>query len=262
MLKFLIIEDDQAQRMLLKSILKKNFTCEIKETDNGQGGLEMLKTEIPTLIFLDLTMPVMDGHQVLTKLFENPLYKKIPIIVTTAISDREIVGSLISMGICDYLLKPIEINSTITRINKVISRITENQSSGSPGQTKLDKPKLLLLEPDKYQKELINSLIGDKFFIQDVKNGMEALSAFEKHRHRYVLVSDKVGLLDKKIVTQKIREIAENRQLFILLIFNDEKSNSAKVFSFDGLIKRSLDPVQFRTELLNIIPQELPDAGQ
>jgi CheY-like chemotaxis protein len=264
-IKFLLIEDDESQRMLLKSILKKNFTCEITETINGKEALEFLKSELPSLILMDLNMPVLDGPELLKIFQTHAIYKKIPVMVISANNDRNIIGSLVDKGIYDYILKPIEINSTISRINRVLSKVLNvTDATNSPNKLKHvgDIPRLLLVETDKYQRELINQLIGDKFVIQDVKNGSEALSAYEKQHHRYILLSDKVELLDKKIVTQKIREVAQDKELSIFLIHTDAKTISTKVFNFTGLIKRSIDPQQFKDEILNALQMGGPENSQ
>lgn len=251
LVKFLIVEDDESQRMILKSILKKNYTCEIKEASNGNEALEQLNIETPTLILLDLSMPQLGGAELLEIFQTNPNYKKIPVIVTSANNDRKTIGNLVNKGIYDYILKPIERNSALSRINKVLLAVLDGSDPLKIHLETLDKrPKLLLVEPDKYQRELIDNLLGYKFAIHAVRTGMDALSAFEKIKHPYILLSDKAELLDKKIVTQKIREIAEDK-VSIYLIYSDTKTISQKIFNFDGMIKRSINPEQFRKDILD-----------
>ena len=258
--KFLIIEDDESQRMILKSILKKNYKCEIIETCNGKEALEYLRSELPSLILMDLSMPEIDGPELLKIFQTNPAFKKIPVIVISANNDRNIIASLVNKGLYDYILKPIEIGSTISRINKVLSKILKDTDSNILNLSSSDgRPKLLLIEPDKYQRELINIIIGNMFEIKEAKNGMEALSSFEKQKCRYILISDKVELLDKKIITQKIREVAQEKELSIFLIHTDAKTISTKVFNFDGFIKRSIDAQQFKEEILKELKVNLPD---
>jgi CheY-like chemotaxis protein len=253
-LKFLLIEDDESQRMILKSILNKNYNCEIKETCNGKEALEYLKVEQPSLILMDLSMPVLDGPELLKIFQTNPIYKSIPVIVISANNSRNVIGTLMDKGIYDYILKPIDMGSTVSRINKVLSKILDGvDPTKSKSQAANKLPKLLLVESDKFQRELIIKLIGDRFFIQEAKNGLEALSAYEKQKHRYILLSDKADLLDKKIITQKIREVAHDNDLSIYLIYMDAKTTSTKIFNFDGLIKRSIDAQQFKEEILGVM---------
>ncbi len=256
MIKFLIIEDDESSRLLVKAVLKKNFACTILEAENGEVALNLLKTEIPSIMLLDISMPVMDGKEFLGIIRSNPLYRNIPVIVITALSDKNTAGLLMEKGICDYLLKPIEPAETVRRINKVIARLLgENSPSSSEAFNKsnLGAPRLLLVENDHKSRDLFHKLVGDKFIIKDVKNGTETLSAFLKFSPRYIVVSDKIGLLDKRIITQKIREIASKEEVSIFLIASDNKAVSLKVFVFEGVIKKIDNPDLFKDEILNKI---------
>lgn len=253
MIKFMIIEDDEAARTLIKIILKKNFACTILEAENGETALSILKSEIPNIILLDISMPVMDGTELLGLLRSNPLFKTVPVVIITAMSDKELVGSLLSKGICDYLLKPIDVSETVKRINRIIARILEQKDAAYVAEynkRNYGLPGLLLVENDNKAKEQFHKLLGDKFIIYDVKNGTEALSAFEKFSPRYIVVCDKIGLLDKKIITQKIREKTTEKEASIFLIAKGTKVVSLKVFSFDGIIVKVDDPDQFKEEVI------------
>lgn len=249
----MIIEDDEAARTLIKTILKKNFACSIIEAENGETALSILKTEIPNIILLDISMPVMDGSELLSLLRSNPLFKSVPVVVITAMGDKELVGSLLAKGICDYLLKPIDVTETVKRVSRVIAR-TINQNdlaySNEISSVNVGLPKLLLVENDNKAKEQFHQLLGDRFIIQDVKNGTDALSVYAKFFPRYIIVSDKIGLLDKRIITQKIREEAGKNVISIFLIVANTKVVSLKVFVFDGIIMKVDNPELFKNEII------------
>lgn len=256
MIKFMIIEDDESARLLLKTILKKNFACTVIEAENGEAALNILKSEIPTIILLDITMPVMDGQELLSLLRSNPIFRTIPVVITTAMNTRDIVGSLMEKGVCDYLLKPIDVTETVKRINRVISRML-NKNNGAYQEVQSDEnfgsPRLLLVESDLKSRAQFHQLLEDKFIIQDAKNGTETISMFAKFSPRYIVVSDKIGLLDKKIITQKIRETVSEDTVSIYLIASDTKAVSLKVFVFDGMIKKIDNPELFKNEIIKSI---------
>ncbi|MBI3124874.1 MAG: response regulator [Ignavibacteriales bacterium] len=253
MIKFMIIEDDDAAKTLIRTILKKNFACTILEAENGETALSILKTEIPDIILLDISMPVMDGSELLSLLRSNPLFKTVPVLIITAMGDKELVGSLLSKGICDYLLKPIDVPETVKRINKIIAKmLAQKDAAYVTKYNNLDHglPGLLLVENDNKAKEQFHKLLGDRFIIYDAKNGTDALSAFEKLSPRYIVVSDKIGLLDKKIITQRIGETATEKEVSIFLIATDTKVVSLKIFTFDGIIVKLEKPEEFRDEVI------------
>ena len=79
----LLVEDDQNTREMTGRLLDKAGWRHV-EAQNGQQALAMLAKEKPSLILLDLMMPVMDGFEFLLLMRANPEYRDIPVIVVTA----------------------------------------------------------------------------------------------------------------------------------------------------------------------------------
>jgi CheY-like chemotaxis protein len=121
--KALIIEDDDTVRAIIKRILVNKFNITPLEAVNGKEGLNILKNNIPDIIFLDNMMPVMDGLNFLRNLRKEEKYNDIQILVVTANDDSDVVREMIQMGISDYILKPIDTELTIKRIKTAIDRI-------------------------------------------------------------------------------------------------------------------------------------------
>ncbi len=119
----LIIDDDITVRSYLKRIIQKKFPFTISEAENGSDGLESLSKVKPDIIFLDISMPVMSGIQFLEKIKLEPSYLKIPIIVLTAHNDLETIKKIVSLGVTDYILKPIDAATTYARIQKFIDSL-------------------------------------------------------------------------------------------------------------------------------------------
>ena len=78
-MKILSVDDSRTIRMIVTRTFKP-YDCAVVEASNGEEGLAMAAKEKPDLIILDVTMPVMDGVTMLTKLKENPDLKAIPVI--------------------------------------------------------------------------------------------------------------------------------------------------------------------------------------
>ncbi|MCX7875724.1 MAG: response regulator [Melioribacteraceae bacterium] len=251
MLKFLIVDDDQSIRELLKIILKKNYACNILEAENGEKALEILKTESPNIVFLDLSMPVLDGKEALIQIRNNVITKNIPVIIITALNEKEIISDLVEKGICDYILKPFDKTDTIKRINKILARKTSGKEKNETDISGL--PRLMLVENDNKLRLQFHELFGDKFIIVDAKNGSEALTVFNQHFPRFIVISDKLSILDKKIITLRILEQIKNGEVSIYLLMHDKKSLTAKVFQFDGVIFRDENLQNFKNDLLSTL---------
>lgn len=127
--KVLIIEDDDTVRAILKRVLINKFDIRPIEATNGKEGLQILKNDIPDIILLDNTMPVMDGITFLKNLRKEEKYNDIQVLVITASDDSDIVEQMIQMGISDYVLKPIDPVLTFKRIQNAIDRINKKKNN-------------------------------------------------------------------------------------------------------------------------------------
>ena len=127
MFKILIVDDDEGQRLILSRLLKRKITCDIFQAENGLEGLKLIDKEKPDIIFLDVSMPVMNGEETLEAIRTDPSTSKIPVIILTALNDKQSVGKLIEKGISDYLLKPLDFDYAYDRIYRVLSIVKKKQ---------------------------------------------------------------------------------------------------------------------------------------
>lgn len=114
----LLVDDDPVCRRLLRRLLTRFPEIEVREADDGQAAWSMLGDVMPAVIFCDLQMPVMDGATLIRKIREHPTFGPIPIIVTSASKDRELLLALKDMQLLDYLLKPFDLVQTFARLEK------------------------------------------------------------------------------------------------------------------------------------------------
>jgi len=100
----LIIEDDAFLRELIsKKLSSAGFTP--LDAIDGETGLEKAREEKPSLILLDLLLPVQDGFEVLSKLKQNPKTSSVPVIILSNLGQKEDVDKGLSLGASDYLIK-------------------------------------------------------------------------------------------------------------------------------------------------------------
>jgi two-component system, cell cycle response regulator len=119
-MKVLSVDDSKTIRLIVKRTFAP-YDCIVCEATNGEEGLLAAAKEKPDLIILDITMPVMDGVTMLTKLKESPELKGIPVIMLTAESGRENVAYIAKLGVRDYLVKPFKDEQLIEKVKRVIT---------------------------------------------------------------------------------------------------------------------------------------------
>lgn len=117
--KLLTVDDSKTVRIIVRKAFK-GFDCEILEAANGVEGLAVAAKETPDLILLDVTMPVMDGVEMLTKLKADPALKAIPVMMLTAEGGRDHVLKIAKIGVRDYIVKPFKEEVLIEKAGRII----------------------------------------------------------------------------------------------------------------------------------------------
>ena len=111
-LKILTIEDDPSITTFLNSLLTI-YEMQVMVANDGATGIQLARTESPDLILLDLMMPVIDGWEVCHTIRS---FSQVPIIVVSAVSNRDKIISALSAGASSFIEKPISIEDLISQI--------------------------------------------------------------------------------------------------------------------------------------------------
>jgi len=117
--KILSVDDSKTVRIIIKKAFKL-YDCDILEGANGVEGLALATKETPDIILLDVTMPVMDGVEMLTKLKADPALKGIPVIMLTAEGGKEHVLKIAKIGVRDYIVKPFKEELLVQKVGRII----------------------------------------------------------------------------------------------------------------------------------------------
>ncbi len=117
--KILIVEDNPEMNAYLKSILCKQYNCDV--AFDGIEGLQKIQTRKFSLIISDIMMPQLDGIELKQRINSLPNYKIIPFVFITARSQLENKVESYRLGIDDYITKPFEKEELIARIEKLLA---------------------------------------------------------------------------------------------------------------------------------------------
>jgi CheY-like chemotaxis protein len=128
-IKILTIDDSKTIRMIIAKAFKP-YDCAIFEGANGIEGLAAALKEKPDVIILDLTMPVMDGYETLTKLRNEPALKQIPVIMLTAEAGRDNVLRIAKLGVRGYIIKPFKEGELLEKVGKIVKLVPRSQEAG------------------------------------------------------------------------------------------------------------------------------------
>ncbi|MEG1553850.1 MAG: response regulator [Rikenellaceae bacterium] len=120
--KILIVDDVISNVLLLKALLKSE-KYKVITAENGLQALDLVKTEMPDLILLDVMMPGMSGFDVSKELKASPEYHEIPILFLTALNSHEDIVKGFQLGANDFITKPFNKNELLIRIRHQVSLI-------------------------------------------------------------------------------------------------------------------------------------------
>ena len=116
--QILMIEDDEELAEIISEILS-SYQIDITNFPTPKEGIESLKNTVYDLVILDLSLPQMDGLEVINKIRE---FSDIPIIISSARGEIEDKNIAFENGADDYLPKPYDLRELVLRINSNIKR--------------------------------------------------------------------------------------------------------------------------------------------
>lgn len=131
----LIVDDDAEGRMLLERLLS-GLGYHLAFAENGSEALSQAAQIIPDLILLDIMMPGINGFEVCRRLRKDPLLAEVPIVMLTALDDRESRLTGIKAGADDFVSKPFDPAELKTRVQTI---------------TRLNRYRRLLVERTKFE---------------------------------------------------------------------------------------------------------------
>jgi DNA-binding response OmpR family regulator len=119
--KIIVVDDDKTSTALFEQVLLM-YKYEVVTLNESAKTLETAIEVKPDLIILDLMMPEPDGFKVCRTLRANPLFRRTPIIIVTALNDLDSKLVAMGAGANDYLVKPFHVDQLFAIINKQLSK--------------------------------------------------------------------------------------------------------------------------------------------
>ena len=119
--RVLVVDDDAAIRKMIIAALKREADYQLLEAANGREALDLMRSQHPDVVVLDLMMPVLSGWDVLHERQGDTRLRSIPVILISANRDPEI-ASAVDKGICAFLPKPFDIGALGALVKSCIVR--------------------------------------------------------------------------------------------------------------------------------------------
>jgi len=218
----LLIDDDTTIHELIRRFLhKEGFRTVCAQS--GPEGLDLARKLQPSIIVLDVMMPTMDGWSVLTRLKGDPEVSDIPVVMLTMVDNKEMGFSL---GVDDYMLKPIERSGFVSVLRKYCT----------PQET----PVILVVEDDATTRELMRSTLEkENFNVVDACSGIDGLKKLAATRPAVILLDLMMPEMDGFEFARQVRSHPEWRDIPILVMTAKDISAEDRA-RLDGHVSRIL----------------------
>ena len=122
--KIALIDDDKDLVDSLKHFLERRSYA-VSAAFGGRQGLEVIKSQVPDVIILDMMMPDLDGIGVLTEVKKDESTRDIPVIMLTAKDTQTDRLSALELGAYEYVAKPLDTHMLVRQIENVLRKKKE-----------------------------------------------------------------------------------------------------------------------------------------
>jgi CheY-like chemotaxis protein len=127
--KILLIDDDEDDQFIFKDALREiSSAWECITAKNGLEGMQILSLEssFPTIIFLDLNMPIMNGEEFLKMIKQHQKYRSIPIIIFSTSNSPADKQRLLQLGASRFITKTGDFNKLKEKLLEILANPTKN----------------------------------------------------------------------------------------------------------------------------------------
>lgn len=236
----LIIDDDAAQRDLMRRFLSKDGFC-VRSAASGEEGLRLARELVPIAITLDVMMPEMDGWSVLAALKNDPVLADIPVIMLTMVDDPERGYTL---GASQYVTKPVNRR----RLSKILKRYS---CADQPCPT-------LVVDDDPATRASMRRMLeklGCR--VTEAENGSTALESMEVERPNVIFLDLVMPVMDGFSFAERVRAHPEWRNIPIVVVTASDLT-SAERRRLHGYVETILHKDGFSSdELMNQVRDAL-----
>lgn len=220
-LKILYVEDEEEVMEQMSFFLKKR-TGRLITAKNGEVGLEEFKLNRPDLVISDLKMPVMDGISMAREIRK---ISDVPIIITTAFSEKDIILKAVDVGIEKYLVKPLDARELVMVMERIAVKIFRGR-----GELLEIRNRVFSREEKLALEDHIKNAIA-KFIKEKTGKGPKNVKAFFHGLTLEVEILEAFTKLEKALLEKEknISIVKYNREVFYK-DYEEEMKESIKEF--------------------------------
>lgn len=215
--KLLIVDDIESNRKLLRELLEKS-RINIREAATAQEALAAVREWRPSIVLMDIRMPMMSGCEAITELRKEPDFAALPIIAVSANAMSTERDRVIELGATDFVTKPFMKDELYRKIMLALNLpVLTRQPVSAALQAKAPakaEPRILVVDDSSANQQLLTSQLKALGFSAEVaSNGQMALARWEIQPYALIFADCTMPVMNGIEMTRRIRamERADNR---------------------------------------------------
>jgi len=248
-LTILLVEDDASALRQMEIMLRKKCG-KVYTANNGMLGLKIYQNAAPDVIVTDLKMPVMGGIEMSRQVRKtNP---DVPIIITTAFDDRDIILSAIDVGINKYIIKPVDADALLGALGEVSASVLKLRNGILTGEGFIvDREEKLKKEAD--MKQIFATLLK-----KETGKGPKVICVFVQGNQIKVTLESVLTKMEESLIANEknYRMVSYEREVFYLDRQEEMERALSKVLNLEVNFKRVIcdakndkDDLQFELKM-------------
>jgi DNA-binding response OmpR family regulator len=254
----LIVEDNEMNRdMLSRRLSNEDYAVQVAA--DGEQAIKLLEIEQFDIILLDIMMPGMDGYEVLEWIKTNPVHSETPVLMLTALTERESVVKSIELGATDYLVKPFDMAKVKMRMWKCLGNADIQQRYGE--DIDMTDAGILVVDDDKMNRNILSRrLRGFGCQVDMAESGLQALGLLNERLYHLVVLDINMPDMNGVEVLRRIKANPDMADTAVIMVSaNDEKEVSLQCLSLGAIdyISKPYNVVVLRARLEPIVRMAL-----
>lgn len=118
--KIMIVDDESMNIKILRRLLELEGFTRFVTTGDAPTAVSLIRQEQPDIVLLDLMMPYVSGLEILTEVRADDSIAFVPIVILTAVTDRETRVRAVELGATDFLNKPVDASELLPRVRNLL----------------------------------------------------------------------------------------------------------------------------------------------
>lgn len=245
--RILIVDDEPSVRLLLRRWIESSLDAEISEAQDGLQALEKVAEGGVEILVSDINMPVLNGIDMLSLLQADPARHSMEMLIVSQVTSEEKVQQAIALGVSDYLLKPLQRDWVIRRLQAAAERVGARRRSASDPSNR-PKTAVLVADADPNYCAFAEASLSGPYHVETARSMAETLVKTLRGRPDVVLLSTALPGPSVEFALDRIRGVAQSDPPRVYLLGEDappaEPPDGAA-----GLLSRSFVPETLRKEL-------------